>query len=89
MENHIQIAISEKNSCHFVRGDSRKKNMHRHIVVDGKVLCGHSNVKYILDDNQSYAMKDEWDYPYCLKCSHKAGADEHICRWINDDPLMW
>lgn len=59
--------------------------MHRYIVVDGKVLWGHSNVNYILDDDQSYAMKDEWDYPYSLKCSNK--VDENIVTWIND-PLI-
>jgi hypothetical protein len=43
MENkHIRIAITENNYIHFVKGHHRKNKMHRHIVVDGKVLCGHS-----------------------------------------------
>lgn len=89
MENrHIAIALTEKNYYYFAKGDSRRKKMHRHIVVNGKVLCGNSNAKYILDDDQSYAMKSEWDYPYCLKCSQKVGDDELICRWINEDPLI-
>ena len=87
MENkQIRIAITENNYNHFVKGDHRKNKMHRHIVVDGKVLCGHSNVNYIFDDDQSYAMKFEWDYPYCARCAFK--TNDHIVRWINEDPLI-
>lgn len=84
MDKQIRIGITEKNYHHFVTGYHLKNKMHRHIVVNGKVLCGHKNVNYILDDEQSYNMKYEWDYPYCAKCSYK--TDNTIVKWINEDP---